>query len=555
MADVIITESGVTAIAQTVEGNIIAQGNDITNIMQSDDATLIVQEAGDTVIESSEEIMIVEVQDNVTIVEMEPWVPWADWEPWEPGTTDYNELDNLPDLSVFLENWDNISELNNDVGYITDDDLPWIPTLQQVTDVGASTTNVESTFSSGIITPQVKASTSAGTTFKTNIGADWLHGGNGGSANATMYGGWNYNNATANTIASFGASKTLTSLSTATYPSLTELTYVKGVTSSIQTQLNGKQAALVSGTNIKTINGSSILGSGNLTISWGVTGATDSTLTLTGTTLGINLANANTWTGAQTIQVGTNADGVFQIKNSAWSNRFGYSTSKDQISVGDAGYNSAAWFFYIYDVTHSFKDVFTIFKGTWWSAFDIQIATLSPVIKATGGATFVNYTINDTGTYLYNSFVSGATFDIRNDTDNYNTMGFYAKAFNNNPTPSFYLAAKRCVSYGVVGEAQSNPTGFWGAWLRSYSASANIDGVRVDVLAGQTAPLFRARQVNSFYDAYMSSVTDIMTIDAQGCVNPASMADSAAANNSIYYSTTASKLVYKDAWGTVNNLY
>lgn len=82
-----------------------------------------------------------------------------------------------------------------------------------------------------------------------------------------MYGGWNYNNATANTIASFGASKTLTSLSTATYPSLTELTYVKGVTSSIQTQLNGKQAALVSGTNIKTINGSSILGSGNLTIS------------------------------------------------------------------------------------------------------------------------------------------------------------------------------------------------------------------------------------------------------------------------------------------------
>jgi hypothetical protein len=46
-----------------------------------------------------------------------------------------------------------------------------------------------------------------------------------------------------------------------------------------------------------------------------------------------------------------------------------------------------------------------------------------------------------------------------------------------------------------------------------------------------------------------------MTIDATGCINPASMADSAAANNSIYYSTTASKLVYKDAGGTVNNLY
>ena len=141
MADVIITESGVTAIAQTVEGNIIAQWNDITNIMQSEDTTLIVQEAWDIIIEDSQEIMIVEVQDNVTIVEMEPGVPWADGAPWEPGTTDYNDLDNLPDLSVFLENWDNISELNNDVGYITDDDLPWIPTLQEVTDKGNTTTN------------------------------------------------------------------------------------------------------------------------------------------------------------------------------------------------------------------------------------------------------------------------------------------------------------------------------------------------------------------------------------------------------------------------------
>lgn len=37
-------------------------------------------------------------------------------------------------------------------------------------------------------------------------------------------------------------------------------------TSSIQTQLNNKQATLVSGTNIKTINGNDMLGGGNLTI-------------------------------------------------------------------------------------------------------------------------------------------------------------------------------------------------------------------------------------------------------------------------------------------------
>ena len=43
---------------------------------------------------------------------------------------------------------------------------------------------------------------------------------------------------TTNEIAYFTAGTTLSSLTTATYPSLTELSYVKGVTSSIQTQIN-----------------------------------------------------------------------------------------------------------------------------------------------------------------------------------------------------------------------------------------------------------------------------------------------------------------------------
>ena len=49
--------------------------------------------------------------------------------------------------------------------------------------------------------------------------------------------------------------------------STTEFGYLDGVTSAIQTQLNAKQATLVSGTNIKTINSTSLLGSGDITIS------------------------------------------------------------------------------------------------------------------------------------------------------------------------------------------------------------------------------------------------------------------------------------------------
>lgn len=40
-----------------------------------------------------------------------------------------------------------------------------------------------------------------------------------------------------------------------------------------------------------------------------------------------------------------------------------------------------------------------------------------------------------------------------------------------------------------------------------------------------------------------------------GYLQPISSTDAAAPNNSVYYSTTASKLVYKDAGGAVNNLY
>lgn len=57
---------------------------------------------------------------------------------------------------------------------------------------------------------------------------------------------------TPNEITYFSASGTVASLSTGTYPSLTQLSYVKGVTSAIQTQIDGKAT-------IATINNNNIL--------------------------------------------------------------------------------------------------------------------------------------------------------------------------------------------------------------------------------------------------------------------------------------------------------
>lgn len=76
--------------------------------------------------------------------------------------------------------------------------------------------------------------------------------------------------------------------------------------------------------------------------------------------------------------------------------------------------------------------------------------------------------------------------------------------------------------------------------------SATRVGVQVKAAASQTADLL---QLQDSTGAVLTEFT------ANGAWQPASMADSAAANGTVYFSTTASKLVYKDAGGVVNNLY
>ena len=71
--------------------------------------------------------------------------------------------------------------------------------------------------------------------------------------------GLSISNQTASTIASFDSNKNVASLSTATYPSLTELSYVKGVTSAIQTQIDSKAA-----TSTTITAGSGLAGGGSL---------------------------------------------------------------------------------------------------------------------------------------------------------------------------------------------------------------------------------------------------------------------------------------------------
>lgn len=83
----------------------------------------------------------------------------------------------------------------------------------------------------------------------------------------------------------------------------------------IKTAVDGKQATLVSGTNIKTINNTSILGSGNITIGEGVT--IDDTTT----------SSTKVWSSSKVSNSLTNkVDSSVQLETATGSNKFNTST-------------------------------------------------------------------------------------------------------------------------------------------------------------------------------------------------------------------------------------
>jgi hypothetical protein len=108
----------------------------------------------------------------------------------------------------------------------------------------------------------------------------------------------------ANEIAYFTGASAIASLAVATYPSLTELAYVKGVTSAIQTQLNGKLATGLAVLTDQT-SGQTIGATGaRLTKLW----ATD--ITVTNAIVGSVTGNAGTVTNATLTTTLTNNGGA-----------------------------------------------------------------------------------------------------------------------------------------------------------------------------------------------------------------------------------------------------
>lgn len=129
----------------------------------------------------------------------------------------------------------------------------------------------------------------------------------------------------ANELTYWSGTNTLGSLATATYPSLTELSYVKNVTSSIQSQLNGKlgteTALLLDQTSPQTIiNGTPIFGAG-LNVGTTSSGARLNVYATYGTELFTGFVYAGNWlaiagwdlTNDGGTQLVRNANGIFTM--------------------------------------------------------------------------------------------------------------------------------------------------------------------------------------------------------------------------------------------------
>lgn len=200
------------------------------------------------------------------------------------------------------------------------------------------------------------------------------------------------------------------------------------LTNAFQTEINGKQATLVSGTNIKTINGESILGEGNITISGGSSGATytagtniditNGVISVTGITVPTKTSDLTNDSGFLTNHQSLSAYSTTSQMNSAISTAT--NDMATQTWVGNQGFlktesepsfNSSAA-----------KNI-TSANITSWNSKQDAISDLATIRRNASNVPFIIQHIPASGTYTLNGTANHTyQYMIFNGTADYSTL-------------------------------------------------------------------------------------------------------------------------------------
>jgi len=307
-------------------------------------------------------------------------------------------------------------------------------------------------------------------------------------------------NLTASQLIATDASDNLVSLATATYPSLTELTYVKGVTSALQTQL-GAKANLASPTFTGTVNMATLTTSGainGITVGFGA-GANSTNIVLGNTSfsanttgiesvcIGLGSLNANI-SGSYNVSVGSR---VLNNLNSGGSNvAIGFSAGRyisnnstaaydintsifigqsarpladsqtNQIVIGNSAVGLGSNTTVLGNSSTSF--------GRWWGNLLLGSSTNSGEALQVTGTTKLAGNTAVTGTLSVSSTINGISVGFGGGAINTNTaIGLSAGAANTTGGANVYLGA-------LAGIANTN--GSRNTFLGRSSAEAMTSG-------------------------------------------------------------------------------
>lgn len=212
------------------------------------------------------------------------------------------------------------------------------------------------------------------------------------SGTSVSNGNFSITNQTANTIAGFDSSKNVTSLSTGTYPSLTELSYVKGVTSGIQTQLGNK-----ANNSVTITAGSGLVGGGDLSANRtldigqgdGITVSTDSIAvnsTVVRTTGTQTISGTHTFSSAIVFGSNVTVSGNLAMSNQTASTIAGFDASKNVSSLSTATYPSLTELSYVKGVTSAIQ-----------TQINAKQNTLTNPVTGTGAANHIAYWTSSSG--------------------------------------------------------------------------------------------------------------------------------------------------------------